>query len=108
MQFTNLRVKISNNNSTTDQFEWSTDNFTRVYVNVFQGLSDIEEDHELAPDLLERLMPRTEDFEENMTADINLYKDILLRKVEVRKMLFLSFYVRRAWSLHGSPVTGFN
>eukprot|EP00795_Rhopilema_esculentum_P017699 gene17699-9356_t len=47
-----------------------------------EGLSDVEEDHELAPDLLERLMPRTEDFEENMTADINLYKDILLRKVE--------------------------
>lgn len=42
------------------------------------------EDEDLAPDLIDRLIPRREDFEENIDASIKQYKDILLKKVEVR------------------------
>ena len=44
---------------------------------------EVGEDEDLPPDLVERLLPRTEDFEENMNANIKEYKDILRRKIEV-------------------------
>jgi len=40
------------------------------------------EDEDLPPDLVERLVPRTEDFEENIDSSIKQYKDLLLRKME--------------------------
>lgn len=36
--------------------------------------------------MIERLIPRIEDFEENVEASIKTYKDVLLRKIEVSRI----------------------
>eukprot|EP00794_Sanderia_malayensis_P000181 gene181-794_t len=48
-----------------------------------EEFSDLDGDaEELNPDLLERLMQRTDDFEDNMEHSIRGYKELLLRKAE--------------------------
>ena len=50
---------------------------------LFKDFTDAEEEEEMTPDLIERLIPRVDDFQENMEAEIKRYNALLRRRVLV-------------------------